>query len=164
MLGTREGTTTDSGNRRWAGCPQALQGRKCDPHESKTRIWLLDDGTAEVSLGAEVSPSRRRDHQVLIISRLQCEPVCITKSCKSRRNLTLCFRMKARSHRLSTRPRGKDGLAKPEEHCRLYQIVRLYMKSEIDVTATHNRVIPLHHLQPRPARLPRSPPKTSHTS
>jgi hypothetical protein len=41
--------------RKWAGCPQALQGRKCNPNESKTRIWLLDDGTAEVSLGAEVS-------------------------------------------------------------------------------------------------------------
>lgn len=41
--------------RKWAGCPQALQGRKCNPDESKTRIWLLDDGTAEISLGAEVS-------------------------------------------------------------------------------------------------------------
>ncbi|GHJ84871.1 hypothetical protein NliqN6_1273 [Naganishia liquefaciens] len=42
--------------RKWAGCPQALQGRKCNPDESKTRIWLLDDGTAEVSLGAECEP------------------------------------------------------------------------------------------------------------
>ncbi|KAJ9114517.1 hypothetical protein QFC20_001390 [Naganishia adeliensis] len=42
--------------KKWAGCPQALQGRKCNPDESKTRIWLLDDGTAEVSLGAECEP------------------------------------------------------------------------------------------------------------
>lgn len=42
-------------DRQWAGCPQALQGRRCDSNEGKTRIWLLEDGTAEVSLGAEVS-------------------------------------------------------------------------------------------------------------
>jgi hypothetical protein len=48
-------TEADGCIRKWAGCPQALQGRKCDPDESKTRIWLREDGTAEVSLGAEVS-------------------------------------------------------------------------------------------------------------